>query len=241
MQTYKELELFPIPKQAQLLLCRLVQLNPYPENTFSAYNYERTPQDLAIGFPHAEARAVTELLLGAPWSWLENEGLIRRRGNDFHSVTPKGYNAAQNTEPAFFANKEVLAALPLLHRDFQGYAHYFYENKLKEAVAAAFERYENRLNEIRSSSSSPTVRAASGHALVYRLFAEKELVRPYAALGSKDAYEKGLTGILSGALEWIRNPYTHQKHELPDLKPSEALEMLFVASYLMRMLELSTP
>jgi hypothetical protein len=151
------------------------------------------------------------------------------------------YYLAQNPAPSFFAVQEIMAALPLLHKDFQGYAHYFYENRLKEAVAAAFERYENRLNEIRSGSTSPTVRAASGHPLVYRLFAEAELVRPYAALGAKDSYEKGLTGILSGALEWIRNPYTHQKHELPDLTPSEALELLFVASYLMRMLELSKP
>ena len=132
-------------------------------------------------------------------------------------------------------------ALPLLHPDFHGYAHFFYDNQLKEAVAAAFERYENRLNEIRSGSVSPTVRAASGHPLVYRLFAERELVRPYLALGAKDSYEKGLTGILSGALEWVRNPYTHQKHELPDPTPYEVLELLFVASYLMRMLELSKP
>jgi hypothetical protein len=120
---------------------------------------------------------------------------------------------------------------PCSTKTFQGYAHYFYENKLKEAVAAAFERYENRLNEIRSGSISPTVRAASGHPLVYRLFAEAELVRPYPALGAKDSYEKGLTGILSGALEWIRNPYTHQKHELPDLTPSRRLRLWSCCSW----------
>ena len=58
---------------------------------------------------------------------------------------------------------------------------------------------------------------------------------------SVDSYEKGLIGILSGALGWIRNPYTHQKHELPELTPSEALELLFLASYLVRMLDLSKP
>ena len=56
----------------------------------------------------------------------------------------------------------------------------------------------------------------------------------------KDAFEQGLPGIMRGALVWIRNTYTHEKHSLPDLTPSEALELLFVASYLMRMLELST-
>ena len=94
-----------------------------------------------------------------------------------------------------------MAALPLLNPDFRGYAHYFYENKLKEAVAAAFERYENKLNELRDDRGS----------------------------------------MMGGALGWIRNPYEHEKHTLPDPTASEALELLFVASYLMRMLELSIP
>lgn len=198
------------------------------------------PWGLASDFPEGQRQAVTELLLGAPLKFLENQGLIRFKEHSNYVITPSGHKAVQDPAPSFFAVQEIMAALPL-HPDFHGYAHFFYDNMLKEAVAAAFERYENRLNEIRSGSSSPTVRAASGHPLVYRLFAEGELVRPYPALGAKDSYEKGLTGILSGALEWIRNPHTHQKHELPDLTPSEALELLFVASYLMRMLELSKP
>ena len=239
MPSYKELEHLSIPKQAQFLLrsaSRLAQTG-----SFNIYNVNLPPWGLASDFPEGQRQAVTELLLGAPLKFLENQGLIRFKEHSNYAITPKGLEAAQNPAPAFFAVQEIMAALPLLHPDFHGYAHFFYDNKLKEAVAAAFERYENRLNEIRSGSISPTVRAASGHPLVYRLFADGELVRPYSALGAKDSYEKGLTGILSGALEWIRNPYTHQKHELPDLTPSEALELLFVASYLMRMLELSKP
>lgn len=239
MQTYKELEQFSIPKQAELLLSRASKFAQI--GSFNTYNLGMAPWQLASDFPEREREAVTELLLAAPLKFLESQGLIRFKEHSNYAITQKGREALQNPAPTFFAVQEIMAALPLLHKDFQGYAHYFYENKLKEAVAAAFERYENRLNEIRSGSVSPTVRAASGHPLVYRLFAERELVRPYPALGTKDAYEKGLTGILSGALEWIRNPYTHQKHELPEPTPYEVLELLFVASYLMRMLELSTP
>jgi hypothetical protein len=239
--TYKDLKSLPIPKQAQILLCRLAKLHATSGNTFSSYNYSRQPEDLAHGFPRTEARAVTDLLLGAPWRWLENEGLIRQLGNNWHCITEAGYEAAKNPEPAFFAHREITSALPLLHPDFQGYAHYFHENKLKEAVAAAFERYENRLNEIRDNSSSTAAKAEAGRGLVYKLFSEKVLVRPYPKLGADPAAEQGLTGMLSGVLGWIRNPYTHEKHNLPDLKPSEALELLFVASYLMRMLELSKP
>jgi hypothetical protein len=49
----------------------------------------------------------------------------------------------------------------------------------------------------------------------------------------------------SSRLNWgprvDKKPVTHQKHELPDPTPSETLELLFVASYLMRLLELSKP
>jgi hypothetical protein len=237
--TYNDLKSLPISKQAQILLGGLAKFHPTSGHTFSSYNYGRQPEDLAHGFPRTEARAVTDLLLGAPWRWLENEGLIRRSRDDWYCITEEGYEAAKNPEPAF-AHKEIISALARLHPDFQGYAHYFHENKLKEAVAAAFDRYENRLNEIRDNSSSTAAKAEAGRGLVYKLFSEKVLVRPYPKLADPAA-EQGLTGMLSGALGWIRNPYTHEKHNLPDLKPSEALELLFVASYLMRMLDLSKP
>ena len=239
MPSYKELEHLSIPKQAQLLLrgaSRFARIG-----SFNTYNLNMPPWQLASDFPEGERQQVTELLLGAPLRFLENQGFTRHKEHSNYAITPKVQEALQNPGPSFFAVQEIMDALPLLHPDFHGYAHFFYDNQPKEAVAAAFERYENRLNEIRSGSVSLTVRAASGHPLVYRLFAEGELVRPYPALGTKDSYEKGLTGILSGALEWVRNPYTHQKHELPDPTPYEVLELLFVASYLMRMLELSKP
>ena len=138
----------------------------------------------------------------------------------------------------------MIAAIQLLHSDFRSYGHYFYENRLKEAVAAAFERYENRLNEIRDQSRKRDVKSAAGPDLVYKLFSAKALKLPYGKLGAptrRAAYQKGLCGILSGGVSWIRNSYTHEKHRLPDLLPEEALELLFVASYLMRMLDYSLP
>ena len=85
--------------------------------------------------------------------------------------------------------------------------------------------------------------AASGHALVYKLFEMKILKEPYPALGSnsasKTAYEKGLTGLMSSGVSWFRNARTHEKHNLPLPTATETLELLFVASYLMRMLDLA--
>jgi hypothetical protein len=146
-------------------------------------------------------------------------------------------------QPGAFSTNIVISAIALLHPDFRDYAHYFNEDKLKEAVAAAFERYENRLNEIRDRSRKASVKNAAGKDLVYQLFNQKVLKRPYKKLGrnakAKEAFEQGLAGMLAGGVSWIRNAYTHEKHKLPDIHETEGLELLFVASYLMRMLDLS--
>jgi hypothetical protein len=191
------------------------------------------------GYASQEATQVKDLLLGAPWKELETQGFIRDNGQGFFVVTEEGFEAARASE-SVAVNREVLAAIELLHPEFTGYGHYFHENRLKEAVAAAFECYENRLNEIRDQSRKVAVRSAAGHDLVYKLFSSKILKLPYRKLGGptrRAAYEKGLCGILSGGVSWIRNSYTHEKHQLPDLQSQEALELLFVASYLLRMVE----
>jgi hypothetical protein len=140
-------------------------------------------------------------------------------------------------------SQEIISALALLHPDFRAYGPYLRENKLKEAVAAAFEHYESRLNQIRDSSRKSAVRSTAGHGLVHKLFAEKVLKRSFPRLGrnaaSKAAYEQGLTGILSGGISWIPNAYVYEKQNLPNITPPETLELLFVASYFMRMLDLA--
>jgi hypothetical protein len=242
--TLKDLRALPASKQAQLLLRRLATQLPNNRSSVGKMNLDipAYASDLASGYPPSEVAAVKDLLLGAPWKRLESDGFIRDNGQGFFHVTAEGYEAAKKTG-ASFLNRDVIEALKLLHPAFQDYAHYFYEDKLQEAIAAAFERYENCLNEIRDGSRNPPVMSAAGHSLVYKLFEMKILKEPYPVLGSnpsaKAAYEKGLTGMMSGGVSWVRNARTHEKHNLPQPTPQEALELLFVASYLMRMLDLS--
>lgn len=242
--TLRDLQSLPAWKQGQLLLRRLATQYPNSSLTFGKMNLDlpALASDLASGYPRHEVMAVKDLLLGAPWKKLESDGFIRDDGRGWFRITPEGFEAAHHAE-AVFAHQEIMSALGLLYSDFQDYGHYFHENKLKEAVAGAFERYENRLNEIRDTSRKGAVKGVAGPGLVHKLFAEKVLKRPYKKLGrtttAREAYEQGLTGVLSGGVSWIRNAYTHEKHNLPDLTPTEALELLFVASYFMRMLNLA--
>jgi hypothetical protein len=197
---------------------------------------------LTDGFPVMETIAARDYLLAAPWQYLATQGFISDNGQGFFVVTDEGLKAVKN--PSIQAvNMEILSAIELLDPALHGYGHYFRENKLKEAVAAAFELYENRLNEIRDGTRNATIKSAQGKDVVYALFNAKKLKLPYPKLNRarKQAYQQGLTSVFSGALGWIRNAYAHEKHQLPDLKPEEALELLFVASYLLRMLKYSRP
>jgi Protein of unknown function (Hypoth_ymh) len=243
--TLNYLSALSIPKQAHLLLRKLATQYGDPRVKFGKMNFDIPAHagDLAMGYSPDEIIGVKELLLGAPWKKLESDGLIRDDGRGFFNITAEGFKVAEKPGAGLVAT-EIVSALAFLHRDFRDYGHYFREHKLKEAVAAAFERYENCLNQIRDASKKNGVKSAAGYPLVYKLFAEGNLKRPYPELGPTDsakaAYEQGLAGMLAGGISWIRNAFTHEKHNLPDMTPQEALELLFVASYLMRMVDLAS-
>jgi hypothetical protein len=56
---------------------------------------------------------------------------------------------------------------------------------------------------------------------------------------SREAYAKQLKGLLASGVGWFRNSFGHEPHNLPDPDDGEALELLFVASYMLRMIDRS--
>jgi hypothetical protein len=239
--TFDALKALSLEKQAVLLLRRLATVygtSPIGKMNFALSAYA---SDLVQGYPAVDANRIKDYLLGAPWTYLTMHGYIRDNGRGFFTVTDEGLQAAKDSEHTI-VSQEIVSALELLHPDFRNYGHYFQENQLKEAVAAAFERYENRLNEIKDRSRKAAIRQTAGRDIPPKLFNAKIMKIPYRKLGlpsKRSAYESALTGMMSGGIGWIRNSYAHEKHHLPDIGPQEALELLFVASYLLRMVDYS--
>ena len=238
-----ELEALTVEEQAMLLL-RYLATQRQPQSPTNLRGVQ-TDQFLGLTFPHSERHWALDLLLAAPWQHLLQLGWIVPYGGDFVNVTQAGLEAAKNglsgTDQAIL--RQILPCLKFLHPDLQSYGSYFKSGKHKEAVAAAFERYENMLNEIRDSSKKKLVKGASGVSLVHALYNHNVLRRPFRKLGGtpqkKQALDQAFTGLLSGAIGWIWNPYKHEKHHLPEITATEALELLFVASYLMSMVDKS--
>lgn len=136
----------------------------------------------------------------------------------------------------------AMKALAFMHHDLQDYAHYFNEEKLTDAVAAAFRRVENRLNEIRDNSVGLS-KPAKGVGLPYALFESGDLKFPFPRLGAMDeqarsAYKQALMNLLAAGIGWFRNSFDHEPHNIPELDDGQALECLFVASYMLRILDM---
>jgi hypothetical protein len=84
----------------------------------------------------------------------------------------------------------------------------------------------------------------SGVSLPHALFEHGVLKFPYPQLGGsdpkkKEAYSKSMKGMVSGVIGFLRNAYDHEPHNLPKLDEKAALELLFLASYVLRLIELS--
>ncbi len=97
--TQAALKTLPMQEQAMLLLRRLVYLRPQlGGDTFSKYNLSLAgdPYGIAMGLSDAERAPVLRHLLGAPWSWLVNQGYLLDPGNGWFFITEEGLAAAED-------------------------------------------------------------------------------------------------------------------------------------------------
>jgi hypothetical protein len=237
--------------QAVAFLRRLAFLFPagktFHRGNLSLNAYGRPDSSgLCTGWPLEDLAAGVDYLLKSPWRTLERHGYIAEAvtGHSFFELTEEGWSIANSPNALIAPDRSVLGAIRFLHPDLQGYEHYFREGKLKEAVTAAFMRVENRLNQIRDASPALAAKGVSGVSLPYKLFDTGDLKFPYPRLAAGDpqsraAFEKQLKGFLTSGIGWFRNSFDHEPHNLPTIDEGETLELLFVASHMLRTIDRS--
>ncbi len=250
-RSIEELKKLPLETQALLLLKRLHQLywknKAAPTrfnkgNIVNRYTYS-DPEGLASGFSGNEVTEVIDHLLGEPWHYLEQHFYITSPIADgWFEITRQGAERAKEDVDSRTPDRTVIAALAFLHSDLQSSSHYFYEGKPKDAVIAAFTRVENRLNEIRDASGNAEAAKFDGVVLPRKLFDTGVFQFPYPKLSSGNAtrqaaYMESIKNFLSSGIGWFRNSFQHESHNLPELDDAGALELLFIASYMLRLID----
>jgi hypothetical protein len=248
--TLSELKKLPTHDQGILLLKRLAF--HFPRESFSPFNLSRQgygmpdPGSLATGFPENEIAETVLYLLDAPLRSIQREGYVAERlsRDGFFDITPEGWTEVNRDVNVFVPNRDVIGALRFLHPDLRGFEHYFRENKLKEAVAAAFSLLENRLNQIRDASPSSANKGVIGVALPHKLYDTGDLKFPYPKLAQgnqqgRASFERHLKGLLTSGIGWFRNAFDHEPYNLPTFDEAETLEHLYVASYMLHLIDRS--
>ena len=167
------------------------------------------PHGLVAGYPQETQMEAIRHLLGIPWQELVRQGFIFGTNADFYELTEDGRTEIGKPISVYTPKRAIIEALAFLHKDLCSYEHYFRERKLKEAVAAAFGRVENRLNEVRDTPGLSTKVSASGVALPHKLYDAGALKFPYPKLAAADsqrrsAYEQALKNYLSSGIGWFR-------------------------------------
>lgn len=243
--TLNNLKTLSFERQVTLLLARLNVLYPQMANTGGLHreNLKLDGYDLAIGFDLSEKTAVAEYLLGRPWIELIHRGYLLETSPNFYRISDDGVAALNNTTLRLIS-RAALEAVMLLHPDLADAQRDFREGRFEDAVRDAFRIYENRLNIMRDASSDTTLHGKSGAKLAHALVKSTTFRFPFPSIAPTDpsaleGYKEALRNLYSGALGFIRNAYNHEAHNLPPLEERSALELLFFASFLLRLLDLS--
>jgi hypothetical protein len=243
--TLGDLKQLSFERQILLFLDRLQAMYPQMAGTGGLIwgNLRIEQYGLALGYEPSEAPHVIEYLLGRPWNELIHRGYLVQNGSNSYRISEEGVEALTGLNGPLIS-RAAINALDLLHPELKPAARDFREGHFKDAVRDAFRVYENRLNAMRDSSTDASVHGKSGASLAHALVKSTGYKFPFPNLAPTDpsalgAYKEALRSLYAGTLGFIRNAYDHESHNLPDLDERAALELLFFASYLLRMLNLS--
>lgn len=243
--TLDALKKLSFERQILVLLARLKVMYPQMASSGGLIwdNLRMPAYALALGYELGEVARVTDYVLGRPWNELINRGYLVQNGSISYRISEEGEVALANLNGPLLS-RAALEAVALLHPDLAEAERDFREGRFTDAVRDAFRIFENRLNSMRDASSDTSLHGKTGKDLVYPFVQSPSFKFPFVGLSATDprrqaAYRLALGNLYAGALGLVRNAYDHEAHNLSPLDERSALELLYFASYLLRLLDMS--
>ena len=215
------LELEP-EELAGVLLEYLNSLSPSEQQDLNRYNFglDSTVQE----YPEDQQEDLLRALMEA-WVWLEHEGLLvpkPRLGGEWRIISRRGRQLITRNLVDRYRQANILPRQQLHPRIAQGVWASFLRGDYDTAVFQAFKEVEVRVREVAQLAD-----ADIGVDLMRKAFGPRG---PLVDDGALKAEQEALSNLFAGAIGSYKNPHSHRN---VTIEPSEAAEMIILASHLL--------
>jgi uncharacterized protein (TIGR02391 family) len=207
------------------LLKYVSQLGVNDQNRNNAFNGER----IVSGYPRANHEKIKRALMEA-WVWLEHENLIAPRpgsDRDWIYITRLGERLIEASDFESYRRASLLPKNQIHPVIVQRVYNTFLRGDYDVAVFLAFKQVEIAVRTAGNFSSSDL-----GPPLMRSAFAVQG--GPLANTSEVSAERQALSDFFAGAIGYCKNP---QSHRNVNLEPSESVELIILASYLLRVVD----